>query len=173
MFIYELLSPGAILVSALGAWKFASMSIESSERTARCKSTFDYISKLSWDKDYIEAKKRFLDIKVGTKKLRAVSEEYENLKLAGAMVDEQEKTKIINDHSAIKNILNEYEALAIAIRSKALDEQMMKDNIQQQFVDHIDACKEFIEHTRKQKDVPRPEKIWCEAQRLAEAWQAT
>jgi hypothetical protein len=80
---YELLSPGAILISAFGAWWFANKSIQNARDVARKKSTFDYLSKLSWDRDYIRAKNKFFEIKLGAKKLRAVSEEYEKLKNSG------------------------------------------------------------------------------------------
>lgn len=171
----ELLSPAAILVSAAGAWWFANASIKNARDISRKKSTFDYLSKLSWDRDYIEAKNKFLAIKIGPKKLRAVAEEYERLKNNGATAPSADTPahvmEAISEHSAIKNILNEYEALAVAIRTQALDEEMMKANIQQQFVEHVDACKEFIEHTRKNNNFKRPERIWCELQELAEKWR--
>lgn len=172
----ELLSPGAILISAAGAWWFANASISNARDISRKKRTFDYLSKLSWDRDYIEAKNKFLAIKIGPKKLRAVAEEYERLKTNGsATVGADTPAHVmetINEHSAIKNILNEYEALAVAIRLDALDESMMKSNIQQQFVEHVDACKEFIEYTRKNShNFAKPDRIWCELQALAENWR--
>jgi len=162
-------------VSAAGAWWFANKSILNARDISRKKSTFDYISKLSWDRDYIEAKNKFLAIKIGPKKLRAVAEEYERLKNNGTATPgagvAEDVAEAIREHSAIKNILNEYEALAVAIRNGALDEDMMKENMQQQFVDHVDACKDFIEHTRKNSHFKKPERIWKEAQALAEKWR--
>lgn len=173
----ELLSPGAILISALGAWWFAAAAIKNSRDIANKKNTFDYLSKLSWDRDYIKAKNTFLEIRYGPKKLRAVSEEYHRLKNDGKLPngDNDDGTKddshrIIEEHSSIKNILNEYEALAIAIRSGALDEEMVKSNIRQQFIDHIESCSEFITHTRANAGLKNPEKLWCEAQALVESW---
>ena len=69
----ELLSPAAILISALGAWCFAVASIRNAREIANKKSTFDYLTKLSWDRDYIKAKNTFLEIRYGSKKLRTVS----------------------------------------------------------------------------------------------------
>jgi hypothetical protein len=170
-----LLAPVAIMVSALGAWYFAHKAIQNAQDISRKKNTFDYMSKLSWDRDYIQAKNTFLEIKIGPKKLRAVSEEYERLKSNGhghnAPEGNETARKTIEEHAAIKNILNEYEALAIAIKSFTLDEQIVRENIQQQFVDHVDACKDFIEHTRRNSGFRRPERIWCEVQLLAEKWR--
>jgi hypothetical protein len=84
----------------------------------------------------------------------------------------EESIETIKNHSAIKNILNEYEALAIAVKSGALDEEMIRANIHQQFIDHIDACKEFIDHTRKNIGLAKPDRVWCEVQALAEKWRA-
>lgn len=173
----DFLSPGAILISALGAWCFAGAAIKNARDIANKKSTFDYLSKLSWDRDYIEAKNKFLEIRVGPKKLRAVSEEYHRLKSQGQIPNGAEHTRddavheLIEEYSAIKNILNEYEALAIAVRSGALDEAMVKSNIRQQFIDHIESCKEFITHTRNNSGVPDPSRIWCEIQDLVEKWR--
>ncbi|SFO43848.1 protein of unknown function [Roseovarius lutimaris] len=170
----DFLSPIAILISALGAWWFAAAAIKNARDIANKKSTFDYLSKLSWDRDYIKAKNKFLEIRLGTKKLRAVSEEYHRLKSQGQIPngnqgDRDEATHdLIEEYSAIKNILNEYEALAIAVRSGALDEGMVKSNIRQQFIDHIESCKEFITHTRRNSGVPEPNKIWCEIQDLVD-----
>lgn len=173
--LYEIMSPIAILISAGGAWWFANKAIKNAADVARKKSTFDYLSKLSWDRDYIEAKSLFMRLKLGPKKLRAVAEEYERLKNNGTTTISADPADPVNEtireHTAIKSILNEYEALAIAIDKGALDADMMKANIQQQFVDHVDACKEFIEHSRKVKNFPRPNKIWCELQKLAEEWR--
>lgn len=165
-----LLGPVAILISAVGAWWFAHKAIETNRQIAKKKSTFDYMTKLSWDQDYIEAKNRFLAINAGTKKLRAIAEEYEATKRANNL-DEQEIKKIILDHSSIKNILNEYEAMAIAIKVDALDGEMIRANIQQQFISHIDACSEFINYTRSQSGFSKPEKVWCEVQALADEWR--
>lgn len=169
------LAPAAVLVSALGAWYFAHKAIQNAQDISRKKNTFDYMSKLSWDRDYIQAKNTFLEIKIGPKKLRAVAEDYERLKSNGhahnAPEGDEVARKTIEEHAAIKNILNEYEALAIAIKSSTLDEQIVKANIQQQFVDHVDACKDFIEHTRRHSGFKRPERIWHEVQLLAEKWR--
>lgn len=174
----ELLSPAAILISALGAWWFAAKSIKNARDIANKKNTFDYLSKLSWDRDYIKAKNTFLEIRYGPKKLRAVSEEYHRLKNDGKLPngskaegDDGDSHKIIEEHSSIKNILNEYEALAIAIRSGALDEDMVKSNIRQQLIDHVESCKEFITHTRANAGVANPDRIWCEVQNLVEKWR--
>lgn len=178
VWIVPLLGPAAILISAFGAWCFAAASIRNARDIANKKSTFDYLSKLSWDRDYIQAKNTFLEIRYGPKKLRAVSEEYHRLKKDGKLPNgskidagDEAAHQIIEEHSSIKNILNEYEALAIAIRSGALDEEMVKSNIRQQFIDHIDGCKDFIEHTRANAGVGKPEKIWCEVQALMEKWK--
>ncbi|TQM94453.1 DUF4760 domain-containing protein [Roseinatronobacter monicus] len=156
-----LLAPVAIMVSALGAWYFAHKAIQNAQDISRKKNTFDYMSKLSWDRDYIQAKNTFLEIKIGPKKLRAVSEEYERLKSNGhghnAPEGDETARKTIEEHAAIKSF--------------TLDEQIVRENIQQQFVDHVDACKDFIEHTRRNSGFRRPERIWCEVQLLAEKWR--
>ena len=174
----EFLGPAAILISAFGAWWFAAASIKNARDIANKKSTFDYLSKLSWDRDYIRAKNTFLEIRYSYKKLSAISEEYHRLKNNGQLPngeqvngDNSAVQKIIEQHSSIKNILNEYEALAIAVRSGALDEDMVKSNIRQQFIDHVESCREFIIHTRNNAGVADPHKIWCEAQALVEKWR--
>lgn len=178
---FDLLSPAAILISALGAWCFAAASIRSAREIAIKKSTFDYLSKLSWDRDYIQAKNKFLEIRLGPKKIRSVSEDYHRLKAQGQLHNGNDNShddatremigRVVEEHSAIKNILNEYEALAIAVRSGALDEDMIKSNIRQQFIDHVESCKEFIVHTRANAGLAHPDRLWCEVQDLAEKWK--
>ena len=166
-----ILSPIAILISAGGSWYFASQAIESSKTIANRRATFDYITRLSWDKDYIAAKNTFLEIKAGSKKIRAVAEEYEAAKNGvGTKPTPKKLQEIIESHSAVKNILNEYEAMAIAVKKEVLDEEMMKRNIRQQFVAHVEACKDFIEYTRGQSGMKKPETLWCEIQALAKEW---
>lgn len=172
----HLLSPLAILVSAIGAWLFAFMSIRGSAATSRRKSTFDYLSKLSWDKDYLDAQKTFVKVKVGPTKIRQVAHDYEELKKknnANGGVDLSEADQeTISNYTAIKNILNEYEAIAVAIKAKALDEKMVRNNIRQTFVDHVDACREFIEETRGFSRFKEPQRIWMELQKLAKKWSS-
>ena len=168
MWYYEILSPTAILVSACGAWWFACKAINSNRDVAKKKATFDYLTKLSWDDDYITAKNRFLELKAGPKKLRAVAEDYEAMKSDSSNIDKL--SEIIIDHSSIKNILNEYEAMAIAVKSGALDEEMIRENIRQQFISHIESCSEFIRYSRNNSGFAEPEKIWCEVQLLSKKW---
>ncbi|MEP5758519.1 MAG: DUF4760 domain-containing protein [Litoreibacter sp.] len=169
----DFLSPAAILISAGGAWWFASKSIKSSAEISRKKSTFDYLSKLSWDKDYIEAKNLFLELKIDPSNLDSVASKYELLKKSGRNVKNSNNNKsLIAEHAAIKNILNEYEALAVAVRTDALDEQMVKDNIRQQFIDHIECCSKFIEITRVHSKAPDSTKVWCEVQALSSKWKS-
>ncbi len=180
-FIYDpkysrFLGPLAILLSAFGAWIFAYFSIRTNSKMARQKSTFDYLSKISWDQDYIEAKKIFISAKVGPKKLTQVARDYEALKVRNGHELSDSEKETIKVHSAIKNILNEYEALAIAIRSGALDEKMVRENIKQQYLDHVRACSEFIDYTRQQivnqgAAYKNPESIWRELQTLQKKWE--
>jgi len=98
-----------------------------------------------------------------------VAEEYEATKSPNG-VQPDVLHRIIQDHAAIKNVLNEYEAMAIAIKTGALDEGMMRETIRQQFISHINACSEFIDYTRNKGGFKEPEKIWYEVQQLSKSW---
>lgn len=163
-------SPAAILISAFGAWWFASKAIAANKETTRKKATFDYLTHIGWDADYIQAKKTFLALHKGPKRLSAYSEEYAAAKTNLSLSDE-ERNEIISNYSAISNLLNEYENMAIAIKMNALDEGMMKLAIRQQIIRHIEASRDFIKHTRNNSSFDDPSKIWCEIEALAKSWE--
>lgn len=176
------LSPLAILSSAAATLYVASRTIKSNRESvyrtiennalvSRQRATFEYLSKMQWDKDFIEMKKTYLKLKNSDKKISSVAEKYEELQRTGkAHLKSNEKH--IDDHNAIRLILNTYEAIAVAIDTGTLDEEMVKRSHQSNIVDTIEHCETFIKVTREKARVPYPDRIYKECQTLVERWKA-
>jgi hypothetical protein len=142
-----LLSPLAILISAIGSWMLAWKAIASNRDTAQKKSTFDYLSRLRWDKDFIEAQRTYITCRNADKKLSRLAEEYEALVNLPDLSDEQRE--IIRQHDCIKRLLNEYEAIAVGISTGSLSEEVVRREIRQTIIATVRDLERFVEVTRK------------------------
>lgn len=166
----HLLGPSAILVSALGSWILIFLQMRNNRDIAKKRATFDYLSRLSWDNDFLEQRKKFLGIRASDKKMASVATTYEQLKSSDEG-KEEEFSEALTNHTAVKTILNEYEAIAVGIFTKTLDEEMVRRNFRQQIIDAVTACDEFIAITRKNSTAKEPSKIYCECQNLVKKWK--
>ena len=137
---------------------------------AKKRATFDYLTRLSWDHDYLAKKEIFLELRAGDKKMATVAQEYERLKKTGDDEDNSFRDALKN-HSAVRTILNEYEAIAVGIFTNTLSEEIVARNHRQAIMDAVQSCEEFIEVTRKNATVKDPSKIYCECQKLVENWK--
>jgi hypothetical protein len=167
-----LLSPLAILISGVIAWTIANKTIKANRIISKKRATFEYVSDLQWDDDYIDFLRKYVKLKAGKMKIRLVAEEYHQLR-RNEKRDDDEFNKVIEQHSAIVGLLNAYETIAVGIFTDTLDEEIIRRNMRQTIIDVVDTCSEFISVTRKQIDnAEDPKKIYDECERLAKKWKS-
>lgn len=168
------LGPLAILVSAFASWILANRAIKANRDISQKRATFDYMSHLRWDKDFIEATRTYLECRRGSTRMAHIAEEYEKIDPNnGELTPEQQN--LLRKHDHIKRLLNEYEAIAVGINSGALSEEVVVRNYKQAIISTVDECKDFIEKTREhagKKGYSNPECIYIEIQEKVESWNA-
>lgn len=69
-------SPMAILLSSVIAFCIAFYTVRQNRAISRRLATFEYLSRLKWDKDFIICRETYLRYKAGYTKLRAIAEKY-------------------------------------------------------------------------------------------------
>lgn len=183
--LYDLLHQEAVFLGPLAiviGGCVAIWSILSNRAIARKNATFRYFFELQWDKDYIDHKTRFLDLKRrkarGKFKFDSLATEYEDMMDNGknSLKSDDEVKSLMDNHASVKILLNEYEAMAVAIKAGALDEQMIRDNREQTIISDYKICEPFIQVTQvragEDKSFSKPEKIYCEIKALVEKWKS-
>ncbi len=148
-----LLSPLAILISACVAGCIANRTIKENKKNQQRLTTIKYMLRLSWDSDYTEVRKKFLKLKAAKINFAKIAEDYHILldkknSKAGIKLDDEEQATIDN-HEIIRKILNEYEFMAIAIKTGSYDDDIIKTNIKQTVLSDLRTCGAFIGTTRK------------------------
>ncbi len=169
----HLLGPLAILCSAAISLLLARQAINANRAIAQKRATFDYMSHLRWDKDFIDASQTYLECRRGSTRMAHLAEEYEKIDPNnGDLTSEQQE--IMKKHGHIKRLLNEYEAIAVGINTQALCEEVVVRNYKQAIVSTVDECNDFIEKTREyagKKGYSKPDKIYKEIQDKVAAWK--
>ncbi len=172
------LSPLAIIFSACVAGCLAILTIQENKKIQKRRVTIEYTSRLSWDKEYTDKRKKFLEIKATRIDFSKIAEDYHALpdKKHNAeknKLSAKEQT-IINNHNVINEILNEYEAMAIAIKMDVYDEDIIKLDMKQAVLSDLRTCGTFIRTTRMARGVkneyPNPEAIYKECCDLYKEW---
>ncbi len=74
-----LLSPLAILGAASVAWIIAIWTIQENKKIQKRLTTIKYMSHLSWDKDYTDMRKKFLELRAQGIRFSKIAEDYHAL----------------------------------------------------------------------------------------------
>lgn len=111
------------------------------------------LAQKEWDRDYIVARSEFI-------KLRDAS--------SGLAFWAREEHKGSPQLNIIRNMLNDYELIAVGIKEGILDEELYKRWFKTSFLSDMAAAAEFIERARVQAGTNA---IFTEAQWLAQKWE--
>ena len=173
-----LLSPLAIIFSAFIARKFAILTIQENKKIQKRRVTIEYTSRISWDKDYTDMRKKFLELKAKKIDFSKIAEDYHALpdKKHNATKDKlsAKEQDIINNHNVIRKILNEYETMAVALKMGVYDEDIIKMSKKQIALSDLRTCGTFIGTTRKKlgtkNEYANPEVVYKECCDLYKEW---
>lgn len=141
----------AVLLSASVAGLIALISLFVTVRTNRSntqkRETISLIMQFHWDKDYIDARKTFIECR-------------ENGGVVTCVTDEEKRV-------AVNKVLNHYEIMSIGVNSEILSEEIYKLYFRSRLVEDFKKSKGYIEHVRDQTN---NEKIFEQYERLARRW---
>lgn len=179
------LAPFAIVISAIGSWIFAFMAIQNNKSLAEKRSkfdremiqrreTFDYMSKLRWDNDFIEASRAYIECTRQKIDFATLVDDYEKLGPNDSGLSDDDKS-LIAKHSYIRRLLNEFEAIAVGIRTQALSEDVVKQSFGQAITSIVNRCEPFIIQTRAhagQQGYTDTSNIYKECQAMVAAWSS-
>lgn len=141
---------GAVVLSAIAAFWV----IYSARQNARRRNTMDLILHQESDRDLIEARAKFNELKAGT------------VKLATYASPEQKNS----DHAqTIRKVLNLHELTAVAIEEGVIDERVYRRWFNTTYIKDHEAAEWYIVEARKTYDNP---KAFCEFERTALRWKA-
>ena len=148
----SLVETGAILITALVAILVAVRAIMNERAIARTSLAFESFSRTLWDRDYLKARKKFIEIRNSgddPAKWSAVEQD------ASAEVE------------AMRSILNYYETMAIGIENEILDEGFLFKAFRGALLRDWNAAEAFIVAMRKRLD---NDQLFIKTQKLAERW---
>lgn len=147
----SLVETGAILITALVAILVAVRAIMNERAIARTSLAFDSFSRTLWDRDYLKARKKFIEIRNGG----------DLAKWSAAEHDASEEAE------AIRSILNYYETMAIGIEGRILDEGFLFNAFRGALLRDWDTAEAFVAAMRKRLD---NDQLFIKTQRLAKRW---
>jgi len=148
----SLVETGAILITALGVIFVALRAIMNERAIARRSLAFDSFSRTLWDRDYLKARKKFIEIRNGGDNLA---------KWSAAEHDASEAVE------AIRSILNYYETMAIGIEGRILDEAFLFNAFRGALLRDWDTAEAFVVAMRKRLD---NDQLFIKTQNLAKRW---
>jgi hypothetical protein len=153
--IVELLSrpgatAGAVIFSAIVASIVASVTIYMNRKTTRDRETIVLINQFSWDKDYLEAKDRFIALRDGVG-LQSCCEDPNS-----------------PDARAVNKVMNHYELLSVGINRRILSSQIYADFYMTRFVKDFEASQSYIAATRERSG---RKQLFVQFEALAKKWQ--
>lgn len=151
-------SAAAILLSAVIAAIGVNRSITHQRRIARVRETFATMNKENWDKDFIEARKKFAETKASLKAEGKYLAQYADEKMDG------DETTL-----SLQSILNNYENIALGIRYGILDEEYLYKWMRSTAIRDWAAFSSMVGAYRERYKVPE---IGIEFEGLANAWQS-
>lgn len=158
--------PIAVLLSAFSAVLTAiiatTLNAEAQMDVAKVKAAYDAIAKKQWDADYIKARSLYLNV------LRRPADR-PGLKLVDyASIVDHEYDAVTEVADAIRNVVNDHELTAIAIKNNVLDEGFIKNWHRSAVVADFTRMKPYILEIRRLADNPL---IFIEFERLANKWE--
>ena len=115
-------------------------------------------------------KQVYLKLKNGKNKISHVAVKYEEIQQAG-QAHLAKYAVLMDNHNAIRMILNTYEAIAVAIDTGTLDEEMVKRSHKSNIIDTVKTCEGFINETRERAKSKNPKDIYKECQTLTKRWK--
>lgn len=148
-------APWAIVASASLAFVAVFVAGHLARRTQRLVLSFQNQAELLWDKDYIVARRVFIEIRDGDQaKIIAVAQ-------ATAQKDE--------DASAVRTIMNDYELVASGIHRNILDDPFLRTFNRGTAIKDFDMMKPYIDEMRR---VNGNDAIFAEFEKMVVRWRS-
>ena len=141
------------MLSAIAAGIFAFLTICSHRQVARTQLAYATYSRIAWDKDFLNARNVFLNLR------------NEQNGLIEWAKKEHESTGNV---AAIKAILNDYELIALGINSAILDEQFYFNLLRGALLEDWSAAKPFVQEVRRRYNY---EQYFKGFEELADRWK--
>jgi hypothetical protein len=167
--------PAATLLAAVAAGYIAIVNIRKQREIARLRETFTTLDKGNWDKDLIEARYAFHNLKLHLKKSGGSIAKYatrgNNKKPLLPDFFGRRKQVIERDTKiagALYSIMNDYENIAIAVRMDILDEEYLYRWMRGNTISDWDSLSPLITALRHERASPF---LYIEFEGLASAWQ--
>lgn len=145
-------SAGAILISASIGAIAAYFTVRANRQIARRRATMDLYVRHIWDSDYQDARNQL-------RQLRAQGD-----------VERYAETshRVAPQANAIRDILNDYEALAISIRADVIDEAIYHRLFRGVLIDDWELLTPYV---RKLQELEHNKRIYCETEALCARWK--
>jgi hypothetical protein len=141
---------GAVVLSAIAAFVL----ILSARNNARKRNTMDLILHHESDRDLIQARTDFNELKAG------------DVKIATYGKPAQRNSK---QAETIRKVLNLHELTAVAIEEGVIDERVYRRWFNTTFIKDFEATEAYLAEARKTYGNP---KAFCEFERLSRRWKA-
>lgn len=156
----------ALLASLLAAIVLGYLTLRSQTRIARARLTFDAMNRNNWDKDYINHRTKFVDLRNDTAKVILYAHKLSDVELQAQLgIDRAEYD---TRKSTIRSVLNNHENLAIGIRRGILDEEYLYRFMRGIVVVDWQNMSPFVAVLRQEAENPL---IYAEFEGLATQWQ--
>lgn len=169
----------AILLTGLAGSFLTAMTIQTQRSINRRRSTFEMLSRVIWDKDYIEASAAFYHIMKDQKLLMKYYDQFSecrSLKNRGEWecLPNSDKEKFepgISIVTSIRSVLNDRELMAIGIREGTFDEVIYRRWWHSTYVKEWKESSALVARFRSEPTGPGPA-AYTEMELLARKWEA-
>ncbi|UIP07129.1 DUF4760 domain-containing protein [Erythrobacter sp. SDW2] len=141
---------GAVVLSAIAAFAI----IRSTRQNGRRRNTMDLILHQESDRDLIEARAAFNELKAGEVKLATYA---------------KPETKNSEQAQTIRKILNLHELTAVAIEEGVIDERVYRRWFNTTYIKDYVAVEAYILEARRTYENP---KAFCEFEKMAKRWKS-
>ncbi|TMM47160.1 DUF4760 domain-containing protein [Qipengyuania marisflavi] len=140
---------GAVVLSAIAAF----LIIGAHRRNTTRRNTLDLILHQQSDRELIEAREKFNELKSGSTKL-----------VTYASLDERAS----KNFEAIRTVLNIHELTSVSICEGVIDERVYRSWFNTAMISDFEATEAFIKEIRRNRDAP---KAFCEFEAMARRWK--
>lgn len=123
---------GAVVLSAIAAFGV----IYSGRNIARRRGTLDLILHIQSDKELIDAREKFIDLKAASTKMETFGHEA------------QRKS---DEAKTIRKVLNIHELTAVAIQEGVIDERVFRRWFNKAYIDDFRACEQYVTAVRNSR----------------------
>ena len=130
--------------------------MRSSEKQSRCRATVDIVLHEKTDREYLEARKKFAELKASNQTLTH---------FACA-----EPGKCVDENQAILLVLNQYEFMAAGIFAGAFDEEIYMRMKRSLLIRDWDSLSAYVLELRQRR---HNSALFIEFQKLADKWRST